>query len=94
MFTYKVNWNYPLSSKLSEHLNAYKVDREMEYLDPPKILARGKITTTDVLNKSTNEKECQNVIINWGQEVYQAWINHHEKVDGIATGFLKKQKLN
>ena len=66
MFHYQIHWNYDLSPKLSDYLNAYKADKSEEYLEPPKILERGNITTTDILNKATNETDCQEMIKKWG----------------------------
>lgn len=92
IFTYHVDWNYKLSPKLSEHLNEYKAIRVDEYLHPPDVRYRGKITTTDVLKQSKTEAECQKMIIRWGWEVYQSWKKHHDVVDIIAKGFMNANK--
>ncbi|MEO0333836.1 MAG: DUF5946 family protein [Bacteroidota bacterium] len=92
IFEYKVAWNYGVSPKLSDHLNTYKADRSNEFLNPPKVLERGSVTTTDVRDGATNEAECQAMIEKWGQEVYQSWNQYHELVDKIAQGFLDKNR--
>lgn len=94
IFDYNVKWTYQLSPKLSEHLNQYKASHQSEYLIPPKVLERGKITTTDIRDKSNNEAECKNLITKWAEEVYEVWNNYHSVVDEIAKEFLnKKNKL-
>nr|WP_299073712.1 DUF5946 family protein [uncultured Allomuricauda sp.] len=92
ILNYKIIWNYDLSPILSNYLNEYKINRTNEFLKPPPILQRGKITTTDVLNNSKSEIECQRMIEKWALEVYQSWSDHHELVDTIATGFINKNK--
>ncbi len=90
MIKYKVKWTYKLSPKLSEHLNQYKKGKEEEYLWPPPVLKRGRITTTEVLKVKEDELKCKTLIEKWAIEVYEVLKEHHEIVDGIATGFLKK----
>lgn len=92
IYHYKIHWNYGLSPMLSDHLNKYKLQRPNEFLSPPPILQRGKITTTDVLEGSDNESECRELIKQWGLEVYNSWSEHHALVDGIAHGFVTKYK--
>lgn len=88
IFKYDIKWSYKLSPKLSDNLNRYKVNRPDEYLNPPEILERGKITTTDILEYSTNETECKGLIKKWALEVYSKWNAHHSVADTIAKGFL------
>ncbi len=88
IFKYDVKWTYKLSPKLSDYLNKYKKNKPQEYLTPPKILKRGNITITDILNKATNETECKGFIKKWSIDVYNTWNNHHHTVDKIAQGFL------
>lgn len=64
IFRYDINWTYKLSPKLSDCLNKYKIHHSDEYLTPPEKLNRGKITTTDIKSKSTNEQECKDLIKN------------------------------
>ena len=89
MLHYKIQWNYQLSPKLSDHLNKYKATHSEEYLSPPVILKRGSITTTDILHAVSNETECREMIEKWANEVYHAWSAHHETVDSIAKGFMR-----
>jgi len=89
IFHYQVYWNYDLSPKLSNYLNAYKANKSGGFLNPPGVLERGNITTTDVLNKAGNETDCQEMIMKWGKEVYNSWSRHHGIVDRIASGFIK-----
>ena len=91
IFKYNVKWTYDLSPKLSDYLNKYKVQKEDEYLIPPEILKRGTITTTDIKEKSTNEKDCKELIRKWALEVYEKWSAHHIIVDDIAKGFLSRK---
>jgi len=88
IFKYNVKWSYRLSPILSDHLNRYKADKQDEYLNPPKVLERGKITTTDILTQSTNEAKCKEIIENWALEVYEKWNQHHDVVDNIARAFV------
>lgn len=88
IFEYEVKWSYQLSTKLSDFLNQYKKNREKEILLPPKALSRGQITTTDVLNNSRSENDCQKMIVKWGKEVYGSWKEHFRSIDKIAIGFL------
>jgi len=90
VFKYDINWTYELSPKLSDYLNQYKIHNKDEYLIPPELLKRGNITTTDIKEKSTNEKDCKDLIKNWATEVYEKWSAHHNVVDHIAKGFLKR----
>ncbi len=92
MFHYGIEWNYKLSPKLSDHINEYKTHNSEEYLEPPRAFQRGIITTIDVLNNSSNESDCQEMILKWGTEVYNSWSHHHEKVDKIARGFIERYK--
>ncbi|MEM9053280.1 MAG: DUF5946 family protein [Bacteroidota bacterium] len=92
MFHYNVKWTYDLSPLLSEHLNAYKEIHPEEILEPPLILDRGTITVTDVSNKSDTEQECREIVFKWGMEVYHSWARHHELVDEIAEGFVKRNQ--
>ena len=92
MFNYNVKWSYGLSPLLSDHLNRYKVIHPQEILDPPRILERGSITTTDVSNTSDNENDCRELILKWGIEVYNSWTGHHKRVDKTANGFIKRNK--
>ena len=88
IFKYNIQWTYQLSPKLSDYLNRYKVNHQSEYLIPPKVFERGKITTTDIRKKSTNEEDCKNAIIKWAKEVHSVWSNSHAIVDNIAKGFI------
>ncbi len=88
IFKYDIKWNYKLSPKLSDYLDKYKVDKQDEYLTPPEVLKRGDITTTDILEKSSNEAQCKEMIKNWALDVYEKWNRHHNVVDNIAKGFL------
>ena len=92
MFHYHVQWNYELSPKLSDHLNEYKIHTSEEKLKPPTTLNRGKITSTNVINNSSAEADCTEMITKWGIEVYNSWSLHHEIVDRIAQGFIERNK--
>ncbi len=95
IFEYNVYWQYSLSPKLSEYLNKYKVDKQDEFLQPPEILERGQITTTDIRSNSKNGAECREMIQRWGMEVYISWKAHHALIDKIARGFINKnQNIN
>lgn len=85
---YNVKWTYKLSPKLSDHLNKYKANHPNQYLDPPEILQRGSITTTDIKQKSINQSECKDLIKKWSFQVYNKWKNHHNTIDHIAQGFV------
>lgn len=91
IFKYDIKWTYKLSPKLSDYLNKYKVHKQDEYLTPPKILKRGNITTTDIIDKSSNETEYKDLIRKWALEVYDKWSNYHSVVDEIAKGFLNRK---
>ncbi len=91
IFEYKIKWTYNLSPKLSDYLNKYKVRRQDEYLNPPELRKRGKITTTDIKAKSTNELECKDLIGKWALEVYEKWSAHHGIADDIAKRFLNRK---
>ncbi len=89
IFKYDVEWTYSLSPKLSAYLNTYKIYKQDEYLNPPKVLERGNITTTDILEKPTNEIERKDLIRKWALEVYEKWSIHQSIIDNIAKEFLK-----
>lgn len=93
MFAYNIVWNYDLSPRLSDYLNVYKKGKSDEFLNPPQVLERGKITTTHIIHNSKNEAECQQLVERWGIEVYQSWNNHHHLVDPIAKGFLNNDQF-
>jgi len=88
IFKYNIKWTYGLSPKLSDYLNKYKIDKQNEYLIPPKILERGKITTTDIDENSMDQTERKNLIKKWALEVYGKWNTHYNVVDNIAREFL------
>lgn len=88
IYEYGINWTYQLSPKLSDYLNKYKTHNQDEYLTPPDILKRGKITTTDFKERSFNKSDCKSLIKQWAKEVYGKWRNHHKIVDEIAKDFL------
>ena len=85
---YNVKWTYDLSPRLSDYLNKYKVHRQDEYLQPPKAPDRGRIKTTDILEKSLSENECKQLIRHWAIEVYNKWNIHHTLVDKMAKEFM------
>ena len=91
IFEYEINWTYEHSPKLSDYLNKYKLNKQDEYLVPPKVLERGNITTTDILQQSSTEGECKKLITKWAQEVYEVWSHSHDIVDEIAKGFLNRR---
>ncbi len=91
IFKYDIKWTYKLSPKLSDYLNKYKIGKRDEYIIPPEILRRGKITTTDIIENSTNETECKELIKKWAMEVYDKWNTHYNVVDNIAKGFLDRK---
>ena len=91
IFEYGIKWTYELSPKLSDYLNKYKVYKQQEYLNPPEILKRGTITTTDIKVKSINEKDCKELIRKWALDVYEKWNIHHSIADNIAKGFLNRK---
>ena len=90
IFNYRVKWTYKHSPKLSDYINRYKMNHRNEYLIPPKVLERGKLTTTDVQSKSTSEEECKNMIKKWAEEVYSVLGESHIVVDKIAKEFIAK----
>lgn len=92
IFNHGVRWTYQLSPKLSDYLNEYKKHRQDEYLKPPELLKRGRITTTDILERSTNETACKSLISEWAQEVYEKWSAHISTADLISKGFLDQNK--
>ncbi len=92
IFKYNVRWTYAFSPKLSDFLNKYKLLKTNEYLLPPKVLERGSITTTDILEKSADEKATKELIKKWALVVYTKWNAHHDVVDNIAKGFLCRMK--
>jgi len=89
MMTYEIKWVYEFTSKLSRHLGVYKRFHEDEYLTPPTMLERGRVTITDVIREATNEETCQLMIERWAGCVYESWSIHHKTVDPIAKQFLK-----
>lgn len=91
IFHYHVQWNYDLSTKLSDHLNEYKIQNSEETLKPP-TPNRGSITTNEVINDSSIETDCREMTLKWGIEVYNSWSHHHDIVDRIARGFIEKNK--
>lgn len=91
IFEYGIKWTYELSPKLSDYLNKYKAHKQNEFLIPPEILKRGTITTTDILEKSTSEKDCKEWIRKWALEVYESWKAYHPIVDQIAQTFLNRR---
>ena len=88
IFKYDMVWTYQLSPRLSDFLNKYKAKKRDEYLTPPKVLERGRITSTDFRVKSNNMTECKDLIKKWAEEVYYLWQESHLTVDNIAKGFL------
>lgn len=89
IFQYKVIWTYESTIKLSKYLKLYKKSHADEYLIPPKPLDRGRLSITDVMQKSNDEDECKKMIEQWALEVYNSWENEHKLVDNIAELFIK-----
>lgn len=89
IFKYNLSWSYDLSPKLSEVLNKYKKDNQDEYLLPPEVLKRGKMTSSTILKFAEDNDACKDQIENWAKEVYHLWNDEHEVVDIIAQAFLK-----
>lgn len=83
-------WDFKTSPLLSNYLNEYKAGRPNEFLNPPKLLDRGTITTKDFITVTTTE-ECVKLIKKWAEEVYIAWKENHLIVSQIADGFLNKK---
>lgn len=83
-------WDYKTSPLLSNYLNQYKAGNPNEFLNPPKPLDRGTITTKDFITVKTTE-ECVKLIKKWAEEVYTAWKENHLIVSQIADGFLSKK---
>ncbi len=81
-----IQWE-PNRKILSLPFSTLKVD---EYLSPPEVLNRGKITTTDILNVS-DEATCKEMIESWAHEVYKTWSSHHQTVDFIASKFMQSK---
>lgn len=92
IFKYNVKWSYQLSPKLSAVLNKYKQTNKNEYLIAPEILNRGRYTTTDILEKSTDIQECKKIIEAWSLDVYEKWEAYHNIVDVIAKEFLNENE--
>lgn len=88
MFAYNVEWNYSLSPRLSDYLNAYKSNKIDEFLQPPAVFKRGKITATYIIHNSKNESQCQQLVEEWGKQVYKSWNTYHKLIDAIARGFI------
>ncbi|WP_020531947.1 DUF5946 family protein [Flexithrix dorotheae] len=87
---HQVKWKYELSPKLSDHLNKYKIQNKHEVFNPPGVLSRGAITTTDILDRSTDENSCKEMIKAWAKEVYHAWCEYHAVVAFIGKNFWAK----
>jgi hypothetical protein len=83
-----VEWNYGLSPKLCAHISQYKAQHHEQVLKAPNVLERGAIPTTNVLEESTNEEACKQIIVEWAKEVYAVWKESHIIVDEIAKEFL------
>lgn len=91
IFQYKVMWTYESTIKLSKCLKLYKKSHIDEYLIKPKPLERGKLSITDVIQKSNVEDEYKKMIEQWALEVYQSWKKEHELVENIAKLFLNNR---
>jgi hypothetical protein len=72
-----VEWNYGLSPKLSAHISQCKAQHHEQVLKAP-----------NVLEESTNEEACKQIIVEWAKEVYAVWKESHIIVDEIAKEFL------
>ncbi len=88
IFKYNIEWSYKLSPKLSDYLNKYKIGKHDEYLIPPKVLERGVITATDILEKPKEASQTKDLVRQWAFSVYNSWSNYHNIVDSISKGFL------
>ena len=88
IFEYKLKWSYFLSPKLSDHLNTYKSKHPNEYLSPPPPGNRGTINSLVVQQRPSSPEETKQLVLEWAQEVYHMWQNHHRTVDKIARSFL------
>lgn len=92
VFAHNVEWSYNLSPKLSDRLNAYKLEHPNEILPPPAIGERGGITVVDVLQGASSELESRKMVKKWAMEVYRSWRRHHPVVEPIAQDFLEKNQ--
>ncbi|MFT3747178.1 MAG: DUF5946 family protein [Agriterribacter sp.] len=89
IFEKEVQWNYMLTPLLSNAVNKYKRDRRT-CLSPPCRSERGKITTADLLEVTT-EEECREIVRKWAYSVYEAFYSYRLEVDAIVSGFLTKR---
>ncbi len=90
IFEYDVGWTYKLSPQLSAILNHYKIHRQNEYLNPPAVLQRGPITSSDIKKSAHRSTQCKKLITEWAKTVYKSWHNYHAVVDRIAQNFLEQ----
>ena len=88
IFEKGILWDYSKTPLLSNVINQYKRNRK-EFLMPPPLKERGKLTTEDLLQVTT-AIECVDLVRNWAFEVYKAFEIHHAVVANISTNFLAK----
>lgn len=92
IFKYNVQWSYHLTSQLSDCLNKYKANKQDEFLYPPDIGNRGRITSVDIIKSYSRGSDVRPLLRQWAKEVYHTWTNSHDVVDSIATRFLNRKK--
>ena len=88
IFEKNVEWDYSKTPQLSNIVNHYKKNKT-EFLTPPPLMQRGKLTTSDLLTATTPE-ECMDIVKKWAIDVYDSFNNHHALVSSIANIFIEK----
>jgi hypothetical protein len=84
----KVKWDYSKTPQLSNIINHYRKNRT-EFLTPPPLTQRGKLTTSNLLT-ATTPHECMDIVKQWAINVYDSFNNHHALVSSIANIFISK----
>ena len=92
IFKYNVQWYYHLTSHLSDCLNKYKANKQDEFLYPPDIRKRGRITSVDIIEQYSKGLDIKPLLRDWAKEVYETWDDSHDVVDIVATNFLNMKR--
>lgn len=86
IFELHVAWDYSKTPQLSNIINKYKKNKT-ETLTPPPLQQRGKITTSDILETSTDDEAIAKVKL-WAGDVFYAFSNHHILISDIAGMYM------
>ena len=88
IFENHIAWDYSKTPQLSNVINNYKKNKS-ESIAPPPLQQRGEITTSDLLETSSDVEVIAKVKL-WARDVFYAFNSHHALISTIARMYMNK----